>query len=328
MKKTLLAFFCLMLSYAVSAQISVALHGHGTDTVFTSNQAFVDAYNAAQNGDTLYLSGGVFTSTNIDKHLVIYGAGHHPDSSQATGTTLFSSGFYISQNADQTELRGLHINGNLSISNNNKVDSLFISRCRISGDLYFQGNQSAPSKYALVKENVIEGYLNLSNSHSGIFSNNIVQKSVNGGYNNTITNNVIFGYNSYSYRDISQSLIANNIALRYSDYNCNYCSFQNNVFSVTVSTGNNAWSNNYYSINMTGFFVNQTGYVFDYTEDYHLTAPASYTGNDGSVVGIYGGMYPFKPGSVPDNPHIIMKNVDFNTGTNGYLHFQIKVSAE
>jgi hypothetical protein len=61
-------------------------------TAFYSNNALVDAYTAAANGDTIYLPGGGFAPPGaFDKGIIIYGVGHYPDSTAATNKTVISA---------------------------------------------------------------------------------------------------------------------------------------------------------------------------------------------------------------------------------------------
>lgn len=75
-------------------------------------------------------------------------------------------------------------------------------------------------------------------------------------------------------------------------------------------------------------FINQSGNIFDYNQDYHLVDPATYLGIDNTEVGIYGGMYPIKDGAVPQNPHIQTKSVAPITDVNGDLQIEIQVEAQ
>ena len=86
--------------------------------------------------------------------------------------------------------------------------------------------------------------------------------------------------------------------------------------------------NNYTNIPQANIFVNQTGTTFNYTHDYHLQAPTTYLGTDGTQVGIYGGTFPYKEGAVPLNPHIQLKNIAPTTDANGDLQIQIQVKAQ
>lgn len=69
-------------------------------------------------------------------------------------------------------------------------------------------------------------------------------------------------------------------------------------------------------------------YVFNYAHNYHLKSPTTYLGTDGTEVGIYGGTFPYKEGSVPRNPHIQLKNIASKTDDNGSLQIEIQVEAQ
>lgn len=71
MKKNLLVLSMLILLVISSnAQRVVALHSATGVTLFTGVNPFVDAYTAAQPGDTIYLSGGSFANPPLmDKRL-------------------------------------------------------------------------------------------------------------------------------------------------------------------------------------------------------------------------------------------------------------------
>ncbi|MGM0626494.1 MAG: hypothetical protein ACQES0_11475, partial [Bacteroidota bacterium] len=70
MKKIILASIALLFASFAMAQSVIVLHSTDTTAVFTGNTAFADAYALAENGDTLYLSGGGFTApTGFEKGL-------------------------------------------------------------------------------------------------------------------------------------------------------------------------------------------------------------------------------------------------------------------
>jgi len=68
---------------------------------------------------------------------------------------------------------------------------------------------------------------------------------------------------------------------------------------------------------------------FDYHE-MHLvpTSPGLTASETGGQVGVYGGLFPYKEGAVPGNPHIYQKTISASTNANGQLPVQIKVRAE
>ena len=64
-KSIILTMFLMSTVFTVNAQRVVALHSSSGVTVFSSISPFIDAYNAAQAGDTLYLPGGAFAAPSL-----------------------------------------------------------------------------------------------------------------------------------------------------------------------------------------------------------------------------------------------------------------------
>ncbi len=93
-KRSLLLFTVLAFVLCVSTLNAqkVALHSSTGISHFIGENAFIDAYNNANSGDTIYLPGGTFKfSQDFKKQLTIYGAGFHQDTSQVTGVTYVNS---------------------------------------------------------------------------------------------------------------------------------------------------------------------------------------------------------------------------------------------
>jgi len=134
----------------------------------------------------------------------------------------------------------------------------------------------------------------------------------------------------------------------------NYSTFENNIFlgigyntkltgSSNFSTYNNnlfvtSWeppapsfaANNLVSQPANSIFINQSGTSFSYSQDYHLqsTCPGKNAGTDGTDIGIYGGVFPWKEGSVPANPHFQSIKIGPKTDNSGNLNVKIKVAAQ
>ncbi|MCP9767677.1 hypothetical protein EGI22_07115 [Lacihabitans sp. LS3-19] len=327
-------FFFLIVTYISFSQQRVARHSSGIVTIYSGANPFNDAYVAAVPGDTLYLPGGPIPSPpTINKRLTIIGAGHYPDSTTATQKTVIGN-IVIQQDADKLFLEGIEL-GAITITLNHKVDSMIITKCKFTS-INFQGSTS-PCMGVLIKNCVISGDGSFGNTNGLIFSNNIIDGRILSLNNAGISNNIFF-YNAISvsagFSDVDNCLISNNIFFRnysgatYIYSNSELNTFANNIFNVVPNIGSNTFINNYNSVNLTSLFVNQTGNIFNYAHDYHLVNPDTYLGNDGNKVGIYGGLYPYKEGAVPQNPHIQFKIIGTQTNTNGELNIQFKVKAQ
>jgi hypothetical protein len=339
-KSIILTMFLMSTIFTVNAQRVVALHSSSGVTVFSSINPFIDAYNAAQAGDTLYLPGGAFAAPSlIDKQLYIYGAGFHPDSTVATNPTLITGNFTLGENSDYLMVEGVQF-ANAILTNNN-VSASFVSfkRCRINGGINFQGDGSTNlSINNAFTECILIGDLSFVNvTNSGIM-NCIIQNRILSSKSN-VFKNCIFLYNngigdgvmhSPYYNEFSNNIfiIANPA---YLIYNVNDGNIHNNNLFVGATPNygaNSIVSGNYTGVSLTSIFVSHSGYAFAYSSDFHLQSPTTYMGNDASQIGVYGGYFPFKAGAVPSNPHISTKIIAPQTTVNGDLQIQIQVEAQ
>lgn len=338
MKKIFLILINIAIAITVNAQ-TIALHSSTGVQIYKGNTALSDAYVAAQNTDTIYLSGNTFIPpAAFDKQLTVFGAGHYVDSTLATGKTFINGNVVLSENADGFYLEGLDVTGKILFSNNESVNDVVIKRCKVSSSIEVLGDLSNPSQNIALIGNVLLGPVNLSNAHVVLVSNNIIRTGIDVTYGNVINNNIFLGTFSNGYYEIfrgNNNNLANNIFFSYGSYgittgNFSGNDFRNNLITYSTPTYGTAATviNNYTGVGQGTVFVNQSGIEFNYTHNYHLQTPSIYLGTDGTEVGIYGGFFPYKEGAVPHNPHIQFKNIAATTDVNGDLQIQINVKAE
>lgn len=334
MKKSTLILLGVMVANLTFAQKRVALNSFGTTTIYSGSQPYVDAYNDAVDGDTLYLPGGQLTSpAAYDKRLTIYGAGLRADTSIVTEKTQIS-GFTLNAGADNFHIEGTQINGNINFATNIKIDSVLLKRIRVSGDINVSGTNQECDGFKL-KESVVQGTVILTNANSPEITNNLIRfvRDIENGY---IANNIIVNVQNTSTRiltNIHQSLLENNyIANLYisSSFsaNCTNNSFNNNAFNIDPTADSfNSWSGNFVSIAPVDLFVDFS-MPFNELANYNLIDPATYQGTTGNEIGIYGGLFPAKEGFMPENPHYQLKNIAPQTNTNGELQIEITIEAQ
>ena len=210
-----------------------------------------------------------------------------------------------------------------------------ISRCFIPTCLY-TGSPTPYLSNIILKENCI-GNLAMGNTFfSGFYlSNNIFTDFVNSPINSIIRNNVFLD-DSYPY--FNNSLVENNLFRLFSIGINNYNSiFHNNVNGGIngASNGGNQGSGNYLNQEaLSSFFVNYDPATITlsniYQADFHLVpgSPLINAGRDGTDIGIYGGTYPWKDGSIPFNPHVQSINISPVTNSSGNLDVNIQVEAQ
>jgi len=336
MKRITLIVVAIAIATILQAQ-KVALHTSSGIQFFTGTSAFVQAYTSSTHGDTIYIPGGGFsTPGNINKQLRIYGAGHYPDSTLATGKTFLLGNIQLIEGADGCYFEGVEITGSVTFYNNHSVNNVTFIRCRINGIFDIAGNMTNPSTNVNLFNNVIVGSMSLQNGQNiGVF-NNIIQGRLLNSFGNVIKNNVILytytGSASYYVFSGDNNDLHNNIF--WGADNRYITGFSNKIFnnifvhSNPVLGTNPQGSGNYYPVPQADILVNQSGTAFGYEYNYHLQNPASYPGTDNEKAGIYGGFYPYKEGAVPSNPHIILKTIAAKTDESGQLTVEIKAGAQ
>ncbi len=338
MRASILTTFYLALSLGAFAQQRVALHSNGTTSIFSGSNPFNDAYLAAVNGDTIYLPGGniPFPST-IDKSVIIFGAGYHPDSSATTQATILTGNLFIGGNADGLHLEGIHIVGFIEFLNNQKVDNVTIKRSQVN-QVFYAGNRTTPCENNLFSECIINSNMNFANAQSIAVTNCFISGQIQNGVELSIMNSILL-FNAQSVssstntiNNTSNSYFANNIFTR-STAPQNVISgslntFTKNVFRTTPAFGTSSFIDNYYGVVIEDVLINQSGFTYDYTQNYNLVDPSAYSGTDMTQVGVYGGMYPFKSGGIPINPHFQFKLIAPQTNSNGELQIEIQVESQ
>ena len=326
--------FCLFLfcsSQASFAQKLFALHHGGAVSFYTTLQ---NAHDAAVSGDTIYLPGGIFGGISLTRSLTLIGVGHHPDSTLSTGRTTLSN-LDIHDAADNSFITGINITGTLS--SNGNIANVTISRCYLGGGMVFNGG--AATNW-IIYENYIgtyycyyfgpcgefSFYYTGASSTNFLLTNNIIQ-SHGGNFNlSEITHNVFLSGNLAA----SQSQIKNNVFYPGANTNnSNNCEWLNNLNNgVNGTSGNSTGSGNYLdNAPLTSVFVSYNGSNTFYQNDFHVVNQ-TYLGNDGTPVGIYGGPFPWKVGSLPFTPHIRAKTISSTTNPDGTLHINITVKAQ
>lgn len=335
----------LLISTSTNAQSLIAVQDGSNATYYASLDSAI-TYAAA--GSSIYIPGGSFTiSKSINKELHIIGVGHNPDSCAITGISEVIGNILILNGSDHGSITGLKITGTFSFGTspytNVSINYYDIERCNIGGRICLATNSS----HILINECIILETIQGNNTQLFQLSKCIVET----GYLTYFSSNAYF---------------INNIFLANDNYNGNYspssnhyfwvnindCNFRNNIFLTPIrkdsgssTASNNQFQNNLFNVgnflsaspvnffqnNITGpvstLFVNQSGYYFDYKQDYHILpgSPAHNAGTDGTDLGIYGTGNPWKEGSLPANPHIQSSSI---STVNGNLNVKIKVAAQ
>ncbi len=323
---------------AQATDVPMATLQHGDEIkVFYGKTALSQAYTAAaDSGDVITLSAGVFDGLTIQKSLKIIGNGFVTDEEKRIYPTVISGDWGFSSrdviNDDGETIKGAigydgaRVEG-LQIKNFNLsgegVNGFEIVKCNITENLFFNTNTqnvtirqsriyviylSQHNKYHIqenldIRNSVVEFYNGSSryDTRSTIFIDHsiITGKLIVGTVSNSILN----------YNSIDPSVIVNN------------CIFIECAPKVSLGTGN--WFNKKYA----GIFEEEmTNMDWDGVKTFKLKYPDTYIGTDGTQVGLYGGTYPFNP--TPTVPQITESEIDTKVAADGKLKVRITVEAQ
>lgn len=318
--------FSLCSLSSLFAQKLIALHHEGAVSYHTDLDA---AYNASVSGDTLYLPGGSFGGFSLQKSLTIIGVGHHPDSTAATGSTVLSD-LSLYPGADNSLITGIYLNATLYV---NAVSNVSISRCFLNRGIYFGTSCSnwiiwenwIGQYFSWPFINSIQAASNANNLNNFFIANNVMQEGIAGIYysiisNNILLSNVILGFSNTVQNNIFHANITGNSS------NTQWFNNLNSGINGGPDNGNTGSGNYLDGLGLSSIFVYSPNNTF-YQNDFHVVNPA-YLGNDGTPVGIYGGPFPWKDGSLPFTPHIRSKTIGGSTNPDGTLNINITVKAQ
>jgi hypothetical protein len=343
MKSKLLLVVFVLFSMGVFSQMRiVALHNPVNGVQYfaesqTDFQPFLNAYAAAVDGDTIYVSGGDFNIPPLfDKKLTIYGAGHYPSATTETQRTQFNSSITFGDNADASHIEGIYISGAVYF-NDVPTHDIVIKRCNIESSVIANGVSGNFGNNCVFTENIIKGNLDLLNLRSCLFQSNMIFGTTNNATNDIFINNDFMAYNINYWNDgwtiyyANGCVFNNNIFCRNNERLCNNGTniWNNNIFHISPTLGLNPIVTNSIIMDPTLVFISYSANTnFSYTQDYHLTATAlTHLGTDGSQRGIYGGTASFKEESIPVNPHISSAVISPES-TAGQINVNIQVQAQ
>lgn len=325
------------------------------DTAGVQDETILQAaINACSNGDTLYLPGVEYdfnTSGNllVDRSIVIIGTGINPDSNSIGTdiTRMNDSGgrIYINSGADGVEFHGIYFDINIYVGNspsNSDVSGILFSRCYIYSFYAgpFSGTNSA--RNIEIRECFIENIGAGDDAVNVIIANNVIRSNNYGSATTQYINNVFLNtsLSQTTYNDASTLYKGNLFIMPTSVYVQAPGQFVDNAFVLTTGSLTydvsrvSGWSNNQqFNIGVTDLFqdanvwsvginpintINIRGnYLLDPTGSQYATLSTMAAGN--TTVGIEGGFYPWKLGSLPFNPHWINLSVPTQTTTGGQL---------
>jgi len=325
MKKIVFTLFVLIaMSQNVFAQGMTATLQSGENlSVFYGVDAFKEAYAEAKDGDQITLSAGTFDAPegSISKSVKITGVGAYEE----TGNTVFES---LTISGTDVRIEGILFSSTLYVSGST---NLIVTRCWVE-----KLNASSNYTNALFDQCVHKEIKGMPYAIDFTFKNCTIEdfSDVNTTSNiGKILNCVIYYYSSWYdihkkpyaiYKNCllgAESLLENSVSITCtapSEFYYNVGFFvKKNTGTVTFNTTSTSLASN----NSGGTF----GDLFKGEILYPAKPQNAPTGEDGTVVGPYGGT---GFSQYPAIPRIISKDIDGSTNDEGKINVKIEVKAE
>lgn len=340
MKKIIFLFVLLCASFLTYAQTQVATLQHNDSIigVFYGQNAFISAHDAAVDGDVITLSSGTFQSCEINKSIIIHGAGCVYDSRTQMTPTIISGDLFIRK--DNISFEGINSTGIVKCTNRHNI--VFV-KCNINSIMFPDGYQVVSNRNwqfinCIIKQFASYAYHSggLGASSQGCFLgmsviNSVIRFTVYNHldiYNATTINNSLILFDTGL--TVNNIMAYNSIIATVSGHTVSNCTFNN---CIGIKTGETSLFDGQIANNV----MEMDGYdnvfeTFDgtvtYDNAYQLKEEiaTSFLGNDGTEVGIYGGMMPYNPRP----SYMILKhcNVAPRSTVDGKLSVDIEIIAE
>ena len=337
MKKTILLVVAILLcSMKMMAEgLTATLQQGETMTAFYGVNAFVDAYNAAEDGAVITLSEGQFNRVQyIEKSITVVGN----MAFDRTGyEKTFLSTTYIK--ADNVTFEGINFTGDIYLTN---INNCHIKRCKV--DNYLYGYDNTTHTNTVIDQCVINVECSIKYSKNYCIKNSTINyfDSCNPSTNIAYISNCYICYFSQSrnssyyqpyaiYKNCVLGMDNAGYSSSYATYLYSPYEFYNNYFYRTTTSS--SYTNYYLSHQFSnGCLYNGNTSSGDksvysrntYTGNYIISS-FNQIGDDGTPVGITGGSG-FSP--YPSIPRVTSKQIDSRTDSQGKLNVKITVSTE
>ena len=322
---TLVSAIFVALNCFAQGSLVATLNSGANIQAYYGEGALVEAYAAANDGDVITLSSGVFTAVDIEKAITIRGAGMFINGATSECTRIAGDMSVNVPNVSKTiSLEGLCFLGKVYFYDNN-LSVVNILKSSFNTDVDCRGCN--PRFYSCFLYSRLKADTDSNSNSTAVYCQNCyVHEPYCGGYNSGS------GASSIELANCVIGIILEN----YSDWNLPYGKVTNSILlhkdghslSPTCTASHNIaqQSSNAFArlSDASNQYVEDINSIFKDLVRYELTdeAAATYLGDDGTQLGIHGGANPFN--EIPTNPRVRKFNVKSET-TDGVLTVKIDV---
>jgi hypothetical protein len=278
------------------AQTNVATLHHGDETsAFYGLSALSQAHEAAESGDLITLSSGVFDACEITKAITLRGAGWMEDTLTGVQPTKIMGDLYanVTDENNSLTIEGIWFHNKV---NHGILNNPWFEKC------YFEGNfgeihDGMMQNATYVNCRFTDYFYNYNATNTFLVNSLLLSYlfDVDDTFTMTLNNSIMFGNN---WNNLSTGLTAYNSIMIFGTYGYG-CSFYNSVFISHWDIGDP------FMVNCLNYGGNGSAVFVDYIDpngndwwrvQSFVLQPefaSSFLGTDGTEIGIYGGNAPF-----------------------------------
>lgn len=302
--------FTAILFAAVNANAAIRTVSNNLNSPGQFNN-IAAAIAAASNGDTIYVQGTAYNygTAYVNKQLVFFGPGHNPQKQNALPATF--DNFYMQTGSNGSKIIGFNVLTYVYAQNQN-IDNVSVIHCKIGNRVYLNSDYHDNwlidgCVFTNTNEN-IEGYYNQSgHTVRNCILNGDIRNFYNSGQGYHYCNNNIFLRSGNVFSNTYYWYVNNCVFYRANTTQNGWQQFSNCLVYLPQN-GTTTFPNGSGHQNANPLFVNfpAAGANFDYSYDFNLQAgsPADNTGNDGTDLGVYGGLGDFEQNGNPRIPAV------------------------
>ncbi len=306
--KLLLVTAILFAAVNANATIRTVSNNLNSPGQFTNIAA---AITAASAGDTIYVHGTPYNygSVTVTKKLVFIGPGHNPQKQNALPATL--DNFIMNPTSTGSKIIGFNIASQI-YSNGDNTDTISIINCKIQYRVLIQNYYCDAwlidgCVFVYTNENIEGTYNQSSHTVRNCILNGDIRNFYSSGQGYHYCNNNIFLRSGNVFSNAYYWYVNNCIFYRANTTQVGWQQFSNCLVFLPQN-GTTTFPNGTGHLNFNPVFVNfpGAGANFDYSYNFNLQSgsPADNAGNDGTDLGVYGGLGDYEQNGNPRIPAV------------------------
>lgn len=301
----------------------------GETQIFKGASAFLQAWDTAPAGSTITLSPGTFDNPRYVENVTIIGSGIEDDPDNGIIPTVSKSSINLGSNCN---IEGMRIGSIGFNSSAEQISNVQLTKCQITS-LNMGYKSKAVNNNFTIRQCVI-GEIRLGLERP--YANELPCL-----HNNLLISNSHISQVKTSHTDKSSSILFDHCLITAHNYTLTLGTFTNSItksgasddaivknciFLDGAKCSSNVAEFVYQESSENIFKESMENLEWETGKNFRINQPENNWANDGTEIGLYGGLYPFNP--APRIPRIVECEVDRSVVKDGKLKVHVKVEAQ